>query len=123
VRTTRLYLLLAAVAMLPIALASCGGGDVYGAALSDADPTPVADILANPAGFEGRTVKLEGEIGNECPSGCWFELREGGASIHVDIAPHGLAIPQKQGSAVVVEGTVKVTESRVMLVGSGVEIR
>ena len=115
--------LLAAIAMLPVALASCGGGDVYGEPMSSAEITPVAEILADPAGFDGEQVKLEGEIGNECPTGCWFELRDGASSIHVDIAPHGLAIPQKQGSVVTVEGTLKVTDSRLMLIGKGVEIR
>jgi hypothetical protein len=119
----RTIALLVAIAMLPVALASCGGGDVYGEALSGAEPTPVADILADPAAFDGEEVTLAGVIGNECPTGCWFELRDGGSSIHVDIAPHGLAIPQKQGSDVTVEGTVKVTDSRLMLVGKGVEIR
>ena len=119
----RTIALLAAIAMLPVALASCGGSDLYGEAISDAEETPIADILSDPASFDGMEVKVAGEIGNECPTGCWFELRDGGSSLHVDIAPHGLAIPQKQGSPVTVEGTVKVTDSRLMLVGKGVEIR
>jgi hypothetical protein len=124
VNRTRLVMLIVAIAMLPVALTSCGGsGDVYGAAMSDAQSTPVSAILSDPAGYDGQKVKLEGVIGNECPTGCWFELRDEGASIHVDIAPHGLAIPQKQGSDVTVEGVVKVTDSRLMLVGEGVEIR
>jgi hypothetical protein len=122
-RTTRIIALLVAIGLVPIALVSCGGGDVYGEAISDAAATPVADILADPAAYDGKMVKLEGDIGDECPTGCWFELREGGAGIHVDIAPYGLAIPQKQGSPVVVEGTVRVTDSRVMVIGKGVEIR
>jgi hypothetical protein len=123
-KRTRNLALLIAIAILPVALASCGGGgELYGAAMSDADATPVADVLADPSAYDGQRVKLEGVIGNECPSGCWFELRDGGASIHVDIAPHGLAIPQKQGSSVTVEGAVKVTDARVMLIGEGVEIR
>jgi len=122
-RTTRIIALFVAIAMLPVALASCGGGEVYGEPISDANVTPVADILADPVAYDGQMVKLEGEIGNECPTGCWFELREGSAPIHVDIAPHGLAIPQKQGSRVIVEGTVKITDSRLMVIGKGVEIR
>ena len=123
-KTTRIIALVVAVAILPIALASCGGGgDVYGEAMSDAEATPIARILADPAAFDGKTVKVEGEIGNECPTGCWFELKDGGASIHVDIGPHGLAIPQEQGSPVTVEGMVKMTDSRLMVIGKGVEIR
>jgi len=120
---SRVLALLIAVLVLPIALASCGGGELYGSPLSDAAPTPVSDVLTDPASFDGKSVKLEGVIGNECPTGCWFELKDGGSSIHVDIAPHGLAIPQKQGSSVTVEGVVKITDSRLMLIGEGVEIR
>jgi hypothetical protein len=123
-RTTRIITLLIALGVAPVALVSCSGdGGVYGEPISDADVTPLADVLGDPAGYDGAAVKLEGVIGNECPTGCWFELRDGGASIHVDIAPHGLAIPQEQGSPVTVEGTVRVTDSRLMLVGKGVEIR
>jgi hypothetical protein len=123
-KRTRTIALLFAIAMLPVALASCGGGgEVYGAAMSSAEATPVVDVLSNPTAYDGEKVKLEGVIGNECPTGCWFELKDGGSSIHVDIAPHGLAIPQKQGSDVTVEGVVKVTDSRLMLIGEGVEIR
>jgi hypothetical protein len=122
-RTTRTIALLIALGIVPVALVSCGGGGVYGEEISDADVTSLADVLANPAAFDGRTVKLTGEIGNECPTGCWFELQDGGASIHVDIAPYGLAIPQEQGSSVTVEGTVKITESRPMVIGKGVAIR
>jgi hypothetical protein len=123
-KRTRTVALMIAISMLPVALASCGGGgEVYGAALSGEEVTPVADILSDLPAYEGQKVKIEGVIGNECPTGCWFELREGGSSIHVDIAPHGLAIPQKQGSNVTVEGVVRVTDSRAMLIGEGVEIR
>ena len=43
--------------------------------------------------------------------------------IYVDIAPHGLAIPQRVGSKVAVEGTVSVEDGQVRFVGKGVEIR
>jgi len=108
---------------LTAGVAGCGGGEAYGEHLSDATPTPVADVLADPSAFEDQRVKIEGEIIGECPSGCWFTLEDGTAAIHVDIAPHGLAIPQKVGSTAVVEGEVMVRDGRTMVVGSGVVIR
>ena len=108
---------------LTAGITGCGGGESYGQPLSDAATTPVTDILADPASFGDDTVKIEGEIVGECPSGCWFTLEDGAATIHVDIAPHGLAIPQKVGSTVTVEGEVVVRDGRTMLIGSGVVIR
>jgi len=114
--------LLAAVAALA-GLAGCGGAERYGDALTLSTVTAVSDILASPASFEGRTVRIEGEISRECPSGCWFDVKDGNAVIYVDIAPAGLAIPQKVGSAVAVEGAVSVEEGQVRFLGRGVEIR
>jgi hypothetical protein len=103
--------------------AGCGGGESFGEQLSTGATTPIAEVLADPASFEGQAVKIEGTIVRECPSGCWFELEDGSAVIHVDIAPHGLAIPQKVGATATVEGTVQARDGRTMLVGSGVVIR
>jgi hypothetical protein len=101
----------------------CGGAETYGDAITETEVTAVSDILTNASGYDGRTVRVEGKIATECPSGCWFELQDGSAVIYVDIAPHGLAIPQKVGSRVVVEGEIVVANGRTKLIGKGVEIR
>jgi len=108
---------------LSAGITGCGGGESYGETLSGAAVTPVSDILTDPAAFEGESVTVEGEIVGECPSGCWFTLQDGPATIHVDIAPHGLAIPQKVGSTARVEGKVAVRDGRTMVIGSGVVLR
>ena len=91
--------------LLAFALAlGCGKTETYGEAIMETEVTAVSDILGSPAAYDGETVRIEGKIATECPSGCWFELQDDGAIIYVDIAPHGLAIPQKVGSRVVVEG-------------------
>lgn len=121
-----LQTILLAVAALPLlaALPGCGGsGEQYGDAFTLTNNTELAVILTSPADHDGQSVKLEGEIVAECPSGCWFTLKDGDAVVHVDLAPHGIAIPQKVGSGVTVEGTVKVTDSRVVILGQGVELR
>lgn len=105
-----------------LALGGCGGTEQYGEKLTLTEVTTVSDILANPAAYQGRTVRIEGEIARECPTGCWFDLKDGSATIYVDIGPHGLAIPQHVGSKVVVEGTVSTGRGQTEFLGKGVEI-
>jgi hypothetical protein len=115
---------LAIVAVLTgLVLGGCGRSEQYGEKLTVTEVTTVSAILANPAAFAGRTVRIEGEISRECPSGCWFDVTNGGATIYVDIAPQGLAIPQHVGSRIVVEGTVSTVDGQTEFLGKGVEIR
>ncbi len=124
-KTLKTMLLAGAALAFLATLAGCGGGgtEQYGEAITVAERTPVADILSDPHSLDGAVVRIEGVIQSECPSGCWFTLDDDGAVIWVDLAPHGIAIPQRVGSGVVVEGTVRMTESRTMVLGSGVELR
>jgi hypothetical protein len=123
-KALKISILAAAAFAFLATVAGCGGGgEQYGAAISATDATPLSVILSDPATHDGSTVKVTGEIATECPSGCWFDLREGEAVVRVDLAPHGIAIPQRVGSNVVVEGTVRVTDGRVMILGEGVELR
>jgi hypothetical protein len=115
-------ILVGAALVAALALHGCGGSDMYGEPLSDIPVTSVSDVLDAPLSFEGETVKIKGEIANECPSGCWFELREGNAVVFVDLAPHGLAIPQFVGRTVIAEGEIALEDGRPRLLAKGVEI-
>jgi hypothetical protein len=51
----------------------------YGAGVSTAEATPIPSILANPAGFEGKTVRIEGTVTAVCAhEGCWMALSADG---------------------------------------------
>lgn len=65
-------------------------------------------IIRDPAAYEGRELVLEGKIAAECGAGCWFLLDDGTGQLYVDLAENNFAIPQLQGSAVVVKGVVRV---------------
>jgi RNase P/RNase MRP subunit p29 len=106
-----------------VVAAGCGRLEAYGTKLSDGAVTSPKDILLEPEKYDGKTVVVEGKILNECPSGCWFDLKDGGAVLHVDIKPAGLAIPQKVGHEVKVQGDVVVHNKKPELLGKGVEIR
>ena len=120
---TWMALSLLALLCLTSGITGCGGGESYGEPMSDAEPVPIAHVLADPAAFTDEAVKIEGEIVRECPSGCWFELEDETGIIYVDIAPRGLAIPQKVGGTATVEGTVMRRDGRTTLIGSGVVIK
>ena len=97
--------------------------DKYGQQISNRNTTQVSAILKEPANFDGKTVTVQGRIIRECPTGCWFEVKENGGIIYVDLNPSGFAIPQKVGKTVTVEGKVSVRNNQPMIAGTGVEIK
>ena len=110
---------------LALALAGCGkkGTDAYGQEISERNVTKLDAILSQPENFEGKTVTVEGKIIQECPTGCWFDMKDEAGMMHVDIKPSGFAIPQKVGKTVVVEGKVSVQNNQTVLIRTGVEIK
>jgi len=93
----------------------------YGVNITEKGVVNTKDILANPGEYLGQTVRLEGTIVRECPSGCWFFLEDKTGTIYVDINPSGLSIPPKVGKKVVVEGVPENKNGRISIVGKGVE--
>lgn len=63
---------------LVVALASTArmaGPATYGAGVSVAETTPLTRVLARPADFAGKTVKVEGVVTAVCTGmGCWMAL-------------------------------------------------
>jgi hypothetical protein len=82
----------------------------------------IGNILLNATDYEGKMVVIEGTIETECPSGCWFILDDGTASIYVDILPNNFVIPQKRGEDAKVYGEVTIKEGDPMIIGKMVKI-
>lgn len=82
----------------------------------------IGDILLNATDYEGKMVVIEGTIETECPSGCWFILDDGTASIYVDILPNNFVIPQKRGEDAKVYGEVTIKDGDPMIIGKMVKI-
>jgi len=108
-----------------VSIAGCSGSnsDKFGADITDKKAVEVKNIFTSPEKYLNQTVKLEGKIVRECPSGCWFFLEDKTGTIFVDINPSGLTIPQRVGKKVVVEGELKSRNGRIIIVGGGVEIK
>ncbi len=91
------------------------GSRLFGGEIDEArEVTPLAQILAAPAQYEGQVVKTEGEISQVCQAmGCWMELRadEQSPGIRVPMAGHSFFLPRDlAGSRATIEGTVHVAE-------------
>ena len=84
--------------------------------LSDDQVVPVGKVLANPAAYEGKYVRLVGNVNKVCTrKGCWLEMMDDttGKPMFVKFTcpVEGRLIPMAAvGKPVVVEGTVTVKE-------------
>jgi len=45
--------------------------------LTDADTVPVAKVLSDPASYNGRFIRVTGNVAEVCkPKGCWMRLAD-----------------------------------------------
>ncbi|MBM3317318.1 MAG: hypothetical protein FJY75_05655 [Candidatus Eisenbacteria bacterium] len=117
--------LTATAALAALAASGCARKvETFGAPLSPGPAIAIADIFSDPGAHEGRTVKLEGTIETECPAGCWLNVADPTGVLFVELSAAGIALPQRVGRKVAVEGVVVAEKGRpVSIRGRGVEIR
>jgi len=114
------------IILIILGISGCSGNSSensqkYGVDVTEKEVTSVKDILGNSDEYFDKTIRLEGKIVRECPSGCWFFLEDETGTIYVDINPSGLSIPPKVGKKVVVEGVPENKNGRISINGKGVE--
>lgn len=62
-------------AALVAAAAAAGEGRAYGGGLSGSTTVEIADLLAKPEDYLGKTVRVVGRITDVCPKrGCWIDI-------------------------------------------------
>ncbi len=121
---TRILILSTVGILFLVTLIACAPTkNQYGKDISLTEITGISDILTESKSHEGKLVLLEGRIVTECPTGCWFNLKDDSGLIYVDVKPSGFAIPQITGKAVMVEGKVKLQGKKPILIGEGVKIK
>lgn len=91
-----------------------------GGPAAQAPAVKIADIIRDPAAWNGTAVAVQGKIAGECGSGCWFLMDDGTGTLYVDLAPNNFAIPQISGTTVVVDGTITVTNGDPTLIATKV---
>jgi len=84
-----------------------------GAAIGSATKVSLANVLASPEKFSGKTVMIEGVVVRSCKmEGCWAEIapdKDSAKSVRVKMKDHAFFIPlQSAGSYARAEGTVTV---------------
>ena len=77
-----------------------------GAKLSDARPTPIADVVKHPEAYSEKPVIVEGTVTNVCEKmGCWMELE----GMRMTFKDYGFFVPKtSKGYAARAEGVTKV---------------
>ncbi len=69
------YLLLATTVLMVSMSAVTRGAETFGSAPTVKDATPIPQLLAKPADFQGKTVRVEGVVTDVCTMmGCWMGL-------------------------------------------------
>lgn len=84
----------------------------YGADFTLADASPAATLLADPAAFEGQTIRVAGRVAEVCQkAGCWLVLTSEDQSMRVTMKEHGFGVDKLgTGADCEVEGTVVALE-------------
>ena len=102
-----------ALSATPARAAACEA-DTYGAGVTLTEITPVEAVLADPAAWSGRTVRVEGTVREVCrKAGCWMEIEtgEGESRLRVKVEDGEIVFPvSARGHHATAEGTVEAVE-------------
>ena len=89
---------------------------VFGSAIAPGSEVLLANVLANPRQFEGKTVTVQGDVRRVCKKmGCWMELAteksETAPGCRVFFGAHQFFVPKdSDGSHARVQGEVQVKQ-------------
>jgi hypothetical protein len=86
----------------------------FGPGVTLAESVAIDKIVAEPAAFRDKTVRVEGMVTDVCPKrGCWFEMAGDapGSKLRFKVVDGEMVFPlDSKGKYAVAEGKVKVTE-------------
>ena len=69
------FLISATALLMALGTVAIRGADTFGEAPTVKDATPIAQLLAKPADFQGKTVRVEGIVTGVCTMmGCWMGI-------------------------------------------------
>ena len=98
------------------ASAPTGKTSMFGSAIAPGGDVLLANVLANPREFEGKTVTVQGDVRRVCKKmGCWMELAteksETAPGCRVFFGAHQFFVPKdSDGSHARVQGEVQVKQ-------------
>ena len=89
-------------------------GQSFGAGVTLAETTSIDALLADPAAYKGKTVRVEGMVLDVCPKrGCWMELagKEPGHKLKFKVTDGEMVFPpDSKGKTAVAQGSIAVRE-------------
>ncbi len=84
----------------------------------------VEDLIERPKEFLGKTVRLEGQIRDQCKAmGCFFFFVAGEKTLRIDLQQVAMAAPMNEGRAAIAEGQLETFGDGYQLVANAVEFR
>lgn len=84
----------------------------YGAAMEMAEEISLETLLADPAAYAGKRVRVSGKVADSCPMrGCWIDVADAGNTIRFKVKDGDMVFPlSSQGHQASVEGIVEKIE-------------
>jgi hypothetical protein len=104
---------LIAVVLLAAQFATAGDTTSLGQPLEGLEPTPIEVIVADPDAWEGKDVRISGEVTGVCAmQGCWMDLvSPENATLRVKVDDGVIVFPPEAvGQRAVAEGKVEIVE-------------
>lgn len=84
----------------------------YGAVLELDETVSLAALLADPAAYKGKKVRVVGDVAESCPMrGCWIDVADGADKIRFKVKDGDMVFPMSsKGHRATVEGIVEKIE-------------
>ena len=84
----------------------------------------VAALVERPKEFVGKTVSVDGTITEQCKAmGCYFNFKDGGKSLRVDLQDIAMTAPMHEGKPARVEGQLVPYGEAYQLYATAVEFK
>ena len=104
----------AALFLLPVVSlpAAAAEAETYGDGVGLEEATRIADILADPDAWVGKTVRVEGGVLDVCPRrGCWIQVGDEESSIQIKVEDGVIVFPaEAKGRIAAAQGEVEAIE-------------
>ena len=107
------FLIPATALLMALGTVAIRGAETFGAAPTVKDATPIAQLLAKPADFQGKTVRVEGIVTGVCTMrGCWMGIAPAdapkGPSILIKVDDGVIVFPENaRGKRATAQGVVE----------------
>jgi len=106
------------IMILSIFLIACqtegtvGSKQSFGGKVTLEKTTSLADVYANPEKFEGKEIRIDGEITQVCQhKGCWIKMTEGNKDLIVRFKDYGFFVPKDAAASKVTIQGIFTTEA------------